>query len=87
MSSLLKSCSAIYSSTFSNHVYISADIISIYLKVAMHQGSVLSPLMFGVVMEAVSNEAISGIPSELIYADDLILTAPIMEQPCRRLAE
>ena len=87
MSSLSKSSSAIYSSTFSNHVYLSADIISVYLKVVMHQGSVLSPLLFGVVMDVVSSEARSGIPSELLYADDLVLTAPIMEQLGRRLAE
>ena len=74
MSSLSKSISSIYSSTFSNHVYLSADIISVYLKVAMHQGSVLSPLLFGVVIDVVSSEARSSIPSELLYADDLVLT-------------
>ena len=36
----------------------------------MHQGSVLSPL-FGVGMDVVPIEARSGIPSELLYADDL----------------
>ena len=71
MSSLSKSSSTIYSSTFSNHVYLSADIISVYLKVAMHQGFVSSPLLFGVVMDVVSSEARSGIPSELMYADDV----------------
>ena len=49
----------------------------VYLKVAMHQGYVLSPLIFGVVMDVVSSEARSSIPSEL-YADDLVLMAPIM---------
>ena len=34
------SSSAIYSSTFSNHIILSVDIISVYLKVAMHQGMV-----------------------------------------------
>ena len=51
MSSLWIYRSAIYSSTFSNHIYLSVDMILVYLKVIMHQGSVLSPLMFGVVME------------------------------------
>ena len=36
MSFLSISSSAIYSSTFSNHIYLSVDIISVYLKVAMH---------------------------------------------------
>ena len=51
----------------------SVDIISVYLKVVMHQGFVLSPLFFGVVMHIVHIEARSGIPSELLYANDLVL--------------
>ena len=39
----------------------------------MHQGSVWSPLLFAVVMDVVPSEAKSGIPSELLYADDLVL--------------
>ena len=53
MSSLSTSSSAIYSSTLSNHIYLSVDIILVYLKVVMHQGSVLSPPLFGVVMDVV----------------------------------
>ena len=53
----------------------------------MHHGSVLSPLLFGIVMDVVSSEGRSGIPPELLYADDLVLTALIMEQLGRRLAE
>ena len=34
----------------------------------------------GVVMDVVSGEAISGMPSELLCADDLLLMAPTMEQ-------
>ena len=67
MSSLWISSSDTYSSTFSNHIYLSIDIILIYLKFAMHQGSVLSPLLFVVVMDVVPSEARSGIPSELLY--------------------
>ena len=50
MSSLSISSSATYSSTFSSHIYLSIDIISVYLKVAMHERYVLSPLLFGVVV-------------------------------------
>ena len=39
----------------------------------MHQGSVLSPLLFAVVMYGVASEARSGIPSELLNADDFVL--------------
>ena len=58
-------------------------MILIYLKVGMNQWSVFSPLLFAVF----HSEARSGIPSELLYADDLVLTAPIMEPLGRRLAE
>ena len=51
----------------------------------MHQGSVLSLQLFAIVMDAFPSEARSGIYSELLYAD--VLTAPIMEQLGRRLAE
>ena len=54
----------------------------------MHQGSVLSPLLFTAVMDVVSSEARSGgVPSELLYADDLVLMAPTMEKLGRRVAE
>ena len=46
-----------------------------------------SPLLFAAVMDVVSSEARSGLPSELLYADDLILMAPTMEQFGRRVAE
>ena len=85
MSSLSISSSSTYSSTFSNHIYLSIDIISVYLKVAMHQGSVLSPLLFVVVMDVVPSEARSGIYSQLLYADDLM--GPIMELLGRRVTE
>ena len=75
-----------YYYTFSNHVYLSLDMILVYLKVGMNQWSVFSPLLFAVVMDVVPSEARSGIPSKLMYADDLVLTAPIMEPLGRRLA-
>ena len=55
-------------------------------KVGLHQGSVLSPLLFAAVMDVVSSEARSGLPSELLYADDLVM-APTMEQLGRRVAD
>ena len=74
MSSLSISSSAIHSSTFSNHIYLSVDIISVYLRGAMHQWPVLSQLLFSVVMDGIPSEARSGsIPSDLLYADDLVV--------------
>ena len=57
------------------------------VKVGLHQGSVLSPLLVTVVMDVVSSEEGSGLPSELLYADGLVLMAPTMEQLGRRVAE
>ena len=44
-----------------------------YVNVGLHQGSVLSPLLFAAVMDIVSSDARSGLPSELLYADDLVI--------------
>ena len=45
------------------------------VKVGVHQGSVLSPLLFIMVMEALSQELRRGCPWELLYADDLVIMA------------
>ena len=42
------------------------------VKVGVHQGSVLSPLLFITVFEALSREFCSGVPWEDLYADDLV---------------
>ena len=57
------------------------------VKVGLHQGSVLGPLLFAVIKDAVSSETRSGLPSKLLYADDLILMAPTMEQLGRHVTE
>jgi len=48
------------------------DIKASNVKVGLHQGSVLSPLLFVIVMEMISRELRAG---DLLYADDLILMA------------
>ena len=45
------------------------------MKVGLHQGSEMSQLLFAVVMDVVSSEVISGLSSELMSADDLVLMA------------
>lgn len=50
------------------------------VKVGVHQGSVLSPLLFIMVLEALSEEFRTGCPWELLYADDLVLVAESMEE-------
>ena len=55
------------------------------VKVGIHQGSVLSPLLFIVVLEALSREFRSGVPWEDLYADDLVIIAELLEECVRRL--
>jgi len=45
------------------------------MKVGLHRGSVLSPLLFVVVMEKVSGELQAGLPLGLLYVDGLVLVA------------
>ena len=60
---------------------------SFEVKVGLHQGSVLSPLLFAAAMDVVSSEVKSGLPSELRYADDLVILTPTMEQLGRRVTD
>jgi len=50
------------------------------VRVGVHQGSVLSPLLFTIVLEALSQEFREGLPWELLYADDLALIAESREE-------
>ena len=49
------------------------------VRVGVHQGSVLSPLVFIIVLEALSREFREGLPMELLYTDDLVLVAETEE--------
>jgi hypothetical protein len=48
---------------------------SFHIGIGVHQGSILSPLLFIVVMEEITKSLRSGPPWELLYADDIVLTA------------
>jgi hypothetical protein len=49
------------------------------VKVGVHQGSVLSPLLFIIVLEAISQKFRGGLPMGLLYAGDLVLMAELEE--------
>ena len=57
------------------------------VKVGVHQGSVLSPILFNIVMQAIADNFKKGLPWELLYADDLVLLAESRVELERRLME
>ena len=58
----------------------------ITVRVGVHQGSVLSPLLFIIVLEALSSEYRTGCPWELFYADDLVIMSETMAGLVEKLA-
>ena len=48
-------------------------------NVGVHQRSVLSPLAFAIVVDVVTDDVRNGLMSEMLYADDLVLTSETME--------
>jgi len=57
------------------------------VKMGMHQGSALSPLLFVIVMEAISREFRVALPWELLYVDNLAVIAETEEELIKRLNE
>ena len=49
------------------------------VKVGVHQGSVLSPLLFAIVVDVITENARRGVVNELLYADDLVFMNKTME--------
>ena len=49
------------------------------VKVGVYQGSVLSPLVFAIVVDVVTESVRAGLMSEILYADDLVLMSETME--------
>ena len=53
---------------------------SFFAQVRVHQGSVLSPLLFNCVMDVLSECVKDGSLTELLYADDLLLCGESVEE-------
>ena len=45
----------------------------ILVQVGVHQGSVLSPLLFAIAVDVISENPREGLMNEILYADDLVL--------------
>ena len=73
----------IYANAWS-HVHV-GEGCSEEFEVKVRQGSVLSPLPFIIVLEALSREFRSGVPWEDLYADDLVIIDESLEECVRRL--
>ena len=62
------------------HVWVSGEYSEEFgVWMGMHQGSVLSPLLFTLVLETPLHELCTGGPWELLYADELVLIADTLE--------
>ena len=54
-------------------------IVGVRVNIGVHQGSVLSPLMFAIVVDALTERVRDGSINEILYADDLVLVGETMK--------
>ena len=57
----------------------SAYLEKLEVKIHVYQGSVVSPLLFAIVVDVITENARRGVVNELLYADDLVLISKTME--------
>ena len=72
---LVTAIQAMYKDATTSVKFKNSESTAFDVKVGVHQGSVLSPLLFIMVLDALSTEFRVGLPWELLYADDLALIA------------
>ena len=65
--------------------YTYSDISDI--RVGVYQGSVLSPLLFIIVLEAISSEFCTDFSWEMLYADNLVIVADSIEESTNRTSQ
>jgi len=84
---LVKAVMVMYEGAQTVVITTEGDSKAYNVKLGLHQGSVLSPLLFVIVMEMISRELRAGLPLELLYADDLILMAESEERLCDNIVK
>jgi len=52
----------------------------IFVKVGVHQGSVLSPFLFAMVVDEITENARKGWMKEILYTDDLVIMGESMDE-------
>ena len=77
---MVKVIKALYEGATTAVKFQSGESKEFEVQVGVHQGSVLSPLLFTIVLEALAREFREGLPWELLYADDLALLADSKEE-------
>lgn len=77
---LVTAVMALYQGTKSKVKALAGESDEFEIGVGVHQGSALSPLLFITVMQEATKEARGEGPWELLYADDLVLTAETLEE-------
>ena len=50
-----------------------------WVRVGVHQGSVLSPLIFAIVVDVMTKHAREGLLNKILYADDLVLMSESLD--------
>ena len=71
---------SMYEGALTSVKLVGGESVEFAFKVGVHQGSVLSPLLFIIVLEELSKKVRIGLPWELFYADDLALLAESEEE-------
>ena len=58
---------------------------SFKVKVYLHQGSALSPFLFAVIMDRLTDEVRKELPWTMLFADDIVICKETREEVKRRL--
>ncbi|XP_066956282.1 uncharacterized protein [Macrobrachium rosenbergii] len=75
----------IYQRTSTKVITAVGETENFEVSVGLHQGSALSPFLFVLVMDVLSEEIRNEVLRELLYADDLVITAEDEEDLQRRV--